>query len=91
MIMFMIRKLLRMSTFLRLLALSRIHLVDFGTLIIDEVYVSYSTSNNVDEIVESNIPAEPSKSFEFSCVDYEFKVVSTDLSSSESSEFLIMI
>ena len=39
-------------------------LVDSGTSIIDEIQVSSdSTSNNVDEIVESNIPTMPSKSF----------------------------
>jgi len=46
-------------------------LVDSGTPIIDEVHVSSdSTNDDVDEIVESNIPAEPSKSFEFACADY---------------------
>ena len=52
---------------------------------------SDSTSDGVDEIVEFNIPAEPSKSVEFSCADYGFMVVSVELSSNESSEFLIMI
>jgi len=52
---------------------------------------SDSTSNNVDKIVESNIPAEPSKSFEFSCAHYEFMLVPTELSSSESSVFLSLI
>jgi len=67
-------------------------LVDFDTPIINEVHVSSdSTNDDVNEIFESNIPAEPSKSFEFSCADYGFMVVPTELSSSESSEFLVMI
>jgi len=45
----------------------------------------------MDEIVESNISTEPSKSFEFLCADYEFMVVTTESSPSESSEFLAMI
>jgi len=65
-------------------------LVDSGTPIIDEVHVSSdSTNNGVDEIVESNIPAVPSKSFEFSCADYGFIVVPVELTFSESSEFLV--
>ena len=67
-------------------------LVDSGESIIDEDDVSSdSTNDDVDVIVESNIPTEPSKSFEFSCADYGFMVVPTELSSSESSEFLVMI
>jgi len=67
-------------------------LVDFGTPIIDEVHVSSdSTSDDVNGIVESNISAEPIKSFEFSCIDYGFMVIPTELSSSEPSEFLTMI
>jgi len=67
-------------------------LIDSGTLIVDKVHVSSNrTTDDVDEIVESNIPAMPSKSFEFSCVNYEFMVVPAKLSSSESSEFLVMI
>jgi len=49
------------------------------------------TSDDVDEIVESNIPAEPSQSFEFPCADYGLMIVPTELSSSELSEFLVMI
>ena len=65
-------------------------LVDSGTSIMNEINVSFdSTSNDVDEIVESNIPTEPSQSFEFSCADY--MIIRTDLFSSESSEFLVMI
>ena len=41
---------------------------------------SDSTNNDVDEIVESYIPTEPSKSFEFSCVEYSFMVVPTAVS-----------
>ena len=67
-------------------------LVDSGTPFIDEVCVSSnSTSDDMDEIVKSNIPAEPSQSFEFPCVDYGLIVIPTELSSSESSEFLVMI
>jgi len=43
------------------------------------------------ETVESNIPAIPSKSFEFHYVEYNFMVVPAELSSNESSEFLTMI
>ena len=43
-------------------------------------------SDDVNEIVESNIPTEPSKSFELLCADYEFMVVTI-----ESSELLAMI
>jgi len=52
---------------------------------------SDSTSNDADEIVESNIPAEPNKSFIFPCANYKFMVVHTELSSSESSEFVTMM
>ena len=52
---------------------------------------SNSISDSVDEIVKSNIPVVPSKSFEFPCVEYEFMVIPAELSSSESSEFLVMI
>jgi len=59
-------------------------LVGSGTPIIDEIRVSSNSINDVvDEIVESNIPAMPSKSFEFSCADYWFMVVPIELSSSE--------
>ena len=50
-----------------------------------------STSYDVNETLESNIPAMPNKSFEFPCAYYGFMVVPTELSSSESSEFLVMI
>ena len=52
---------------------------------------SDSTSDDVDEIVESNIPAMLSKSFEFPCADYGFMVVLVELTPNESSEFLVMI
>ena len=52
---------------------------------------SDSTSDDVDEIIESNITAMPSKSFEFPCADYEFIVVPAVLTLNESSEFLFMI
>ena len=46
-------------------------LIASGTPIINEVHVSSdSTNDDVDEIVESNIPAVPSKSFEFPYTDY---------------------
>jgi len=45
-------------------------LVDFGTSIIDKVHVSSDgTSDDVDEIVASNISVVPNKSFEFPCAD----------------------
>ena len=41
-------------------------LIDSDTSIIDKVHVfSNSTSDDVDEIVEFNMPTVPSKSFEF--------------------------
>lgn len=49
------------------------------------------TGGDVDEIVEFNILAEPSKSFEFSRIDYGFMIVPTKLYSSELSKFLAMI
>ena len=52
---------------------------------------SNGISDDVDEIVESNILAMPSKLFEFSCVDYGFIVVLSELSFSKSSEFLVKI
>ena len=60
--------------------------------IIDKAHVSSdSISDDVDEIVESNILVEPSKLFEFPCADYGVYGRPTKLSSSESSEFLVMI
>jgi len=51
-------------------------LVNFGTPIIDEVHVSSdSTSDDVDEIIESNIFVVPSKSFKFPCANYGFMTV----------------
>ena len=53
---------------------------------------SDSTSDDVDELFESNIPATVYiKSIGFSCADYDFMVVPIESSSSESSEFLAMI
>ena len=43
------------------------------------------------EIAEPNIPAVPSKSFEYLCAEYSFMVVPTESYSSESSEFFAMI
>ena len=62
------------------------------TQIIDEIHMSFDSANDdVDEIIEPNTPAVPSKSFEFPCVEYNFMVVPTDSSSSESPEFLVVI
>ena len=52
---------------------------------------SNSTSYDVNEIIEFNIPAVPSRSFEFPCADYEIIVIPAELSTSESIEFLAMI
>jgi len=52
---------------------------------------SDNTSDDMDEIVESNITTELIKSFEFPCTDYEFMIVPIELSSSESSEFTAII
>jgi len=51
---------------------------------------SDSTNDNMNEIEESNIPAEPSKSFEFSYADYEYMIVPTELSFTKSSDFIAM-
>jgi len=74
-IMLMIRKLLRMSIFsLRLLALLRIHQsIPVHRLLMRSTCLLIS--DDVDEIVESNIPAVPSKLFEFSCADYGFMIM----------------
>ena len=47
--------------------------IGFVTPIFDEA--SDSTSDDVNEIVESKIPALPSKSIEFSCAEYNFMVI----------------
>ena len=39
---------------------------------------SDSTSDEVDEIVEPNTPAMPSKLFEFACAEYSFMVIPID-------------
>ena len=66
--------------------------VDSGTSITDEAHVSSDgTSDNVNEIVEYNIPTLPSRLFEFPYADYGFMVVPAGLSTSESSEVLVMI
>ena len=52
---------------------------------------SNSINDDVNVVVESNIPAVPSKSFEFSCTNYGFMIVLAELFSSESFEFLVMI
>jgi len=50
--------------------------VGFITPIIDEVHMSSDgTNDDVDELVEPNIPAVPSKSFEFSCAEYSFMII----------------
>jgi len=71
-IMLMIQKLLRMSTFFfSNTSIIEDALVDFGTLIIDENNVSSdNTSDNVAKIIESDIHAKPNKLFEFPCADY---------------------
>jgi len=50
-----------------------------------------STGDDVNEIIESNIPAVSRKSFEFSCAEYSFMVVPTESYSSQPAEFLAMI
>ena len=66
--------------------------VDFDTPSIDEIHMSFgSASDDVDEIVEPNTPAVPSKLFEFPCAKYNFMIVPIDSSSSESPKFLVMI
>jgi len=52
---------------------------------------SDSTSDEVDEIVEPNTPAMPSKLFEFACAEYSFMVIPIDSSSIELPKFLAMI
>ena len=52
---------------------------------------SDSTSDDVNEIVESNIPALPSTSIEFPCPEYTFMVVPTVSYFSESPEFFFRI
>ena len=62
---------------------------DFGTFIFDEAHMSSdSTSDDVNEIVESKIHALPSKSIEFSCAEYNFMVNPIESYSSESLESL---
>jgi len=64
----------------------------FGTPIFDEAHVSFeSTGDDVNDIVEPNTPAVPSKSFGLLCAKYSFMVVPIDSSSSESLEFLAKI
>ena len=66
--------------------------VGFDTPIIDEVHMSsHSTSDDLDEIIEPNTPAMPSKSFEFSCAECNFMIVPINSSSTESPEFFVMI
>jgi len=63
--------------------------VGSDTLIIDKIHMSsYSGSDEIDEIVESNTPTVPSKPFESPCSEYSFVVVPIDSSFSESPEFL---
>jgi len=63
--------------------------VGSDTPIIDNIHVSDSTSNDVNEIVEPNVPAMPSKSFKFPCVEYNFTIVPIESYSSESLEFFL--
>jgi len=66
--------------------------VDFSTPMFDEIHVSSdSTSDDLNEIVESNIPTVQRMSFEFSCVEYSFMVFPIESYPSESPEFLTMI
>jgi len=66
--------------------------VGSDTLIIDDVHMSSDgTSDDVDELVEPNIPAVSCKLFEFSCVEYSFMVIPIEPYSSESSEFFAII
>ena len=59
---------------------------------LDEVHTSSDgASDNVDALVGPNIPTMPSKSFKFSCVEYNFMVIPIESYSSESSEFFAMI
>ena len=54
--------------------------VSSETPIVDEVRMSSdSTSDDVNEIVEVNIPTEPGKSIEFLYAEYSFIVVPTEL------------
>ena len=66
--------------------------VDFGTEIFDEIHVSFdSIGDDVNEIVESNIPVVPKKSFEFPYAEISFMAIPTESYPNESSEFLSMI
>jgi len=66
--------------------------VDFGTLIFNEIHVSSdSISDDVNEIVESNIPIVPRKSLEFPYAEYSFMVIFIESYPSELPEFLAMI
>ena len=67
-------------------------LVNSATSTVEGVHVSSdSNSNDMNAIIESNIPAMPSKSFEFPYADYGFMIVHAELISSKSSELLVMI
>jgi len=60
--------------------------------IISEIRMSsYSTSDDMNEIVEVNIPVKPSKSIEFSYPGYIFMVIPTESYFIESPEFLVVI
>jgi len=62
--------------------------ISSDTLIIDKVHMSFDSINNdVDEIIELNTSAVPSKSLKLSSTEYTIMV----LSISESPEFFIMI
>ena len=66
--------------------------VGSGPSIFDEAHMSYdSTSNDVNELIMSNIPAMPSKSILFSYPEYAFMVVPSESYFSESPEFFARI
>jgi len=52
---------------------------------------SNSTDDDMNDIVEFNIPAVPSKSIEFPYPEYTFIVVPTESFSCESPEFFAMV
>ena len=66
--------------------------VGSDTPIIYEVHMSSDgTSDDMNELVEPNILAVLSKSFEFPCAEYSFMIVPIESYSSEALEFFAMI
>ena len=58
--------------------------VGSDTLIINKVHMSSDdTSDDVNKLVEPNTLTVPSKSFEFSCVEYSFMVIPIESHSRE--------